>query len=84
MKRIEGQARGVQIDIAGREGILSTKAAAGVETSVPILVTNTGTAAAEQVELSGSGQVVAQTPEPGAEIEPGNTCVLTLAREGRP
>jgi uncharacterized membrane protein len=44
-----------KIDISGREGILSTKAAAGTETSVPILVTNTGTAAAEQVELSGSG-----------------------------
>jgi cell division protein FtsI (penicillin-binding protein 3) len=36
------------------------------------------------VELHGSGQVVAQTPEPGVEIEPGNTCVLTLGREGRP
>src|SRR5215472_4339963 len=44
-----------KIDIAGREGILSTKASAGAETSVPIVVTNTGTAAAEQVELSGSG-----------------------------
>ena len=33
------------------------------------------------VELHGSGQVVAQSPEPGAEIEPGNTCVLTLGRE---
>ena len=36
------------------------------------------------VELNGSGHVVGQTPAPGAEIEPGNTCVLTLAREGRP
>jgi cell division protein FtsI (penicillin-binding protein 3) len=33
------------------------------------------------VELRGSGHVVAQSPEPGAEIEPGNTCVLTLGRE---
>jgi cell division protein FtsI (penicillin-binding protein 3) len=33
------------------------------------------------VELHGSGQVVAQSPEPGAEIEPGNTCVLTLGRQ---
>jgi cell division protein FtsI (penicillin-binding protein 3) len=33
------------------------------------------------VELHGSGQVVEQSPEPGAEIEPGNTCVLTLGRE---
>jgi len=44
-----------KIDISGREGILSAKASAGVETSVPIQVTNTGTATAEQVELSGSG-----------------------------
>jgi cell division protein FtsI (penicillin-binding protein 3) len=33
------------------------------------------------VELRGSGQVIAQSPEPGAEIEPGNTCLLTLGRE---
>jgi uncharacterized membrane protein len=44
-----------KIDISGREGILSTSAQAGKETTVPILITNTGTAAAEQVELSGSG-----------------------------
>ena len=36
------------------------------------------------VELHGSGQVVEQSPEPGAEIEPGNTCVLTLGREEAP
>jgi len=34
------------------------------------------------VELRGSGQVVAQTPEPGVEIEPGNTCTLTLGHAG--
>jgi len=34
------------------------------------------------VELRGSGRVVAQTPDPGAEIEPGLTCVLTLSRDG--
>jgi beta-lactam-binding protein with PASTA domain len=33
------------------------------------------------VELHGSGHVLAQTPEPGTEIEPGTTCVLTLGRE---
>jgi uncharacterized membrane protein len=44
-----------KIEIAGRDGILSAKANAGAETNVPITVTNTGTAAAEQVELSGSG-----------------------------
>jgi cell division protein FtsI (penicillin-binding protein 3) len=34
------------------------------------------------VELEGTGRVVAQSPEPGVEIEPGNTCVLTLSRAG--
>jgi hypothetical protein len=33
------------------------------------------------VELRGSGQVVAQSPQPGAEIDLGNTCVLTLGRD---
>jgi cell division protein FtsI (penicillin-binding protein 3) len=33
------------------------------------------------VELRGSGHVILQSPEPGAQIEPGNTCVLTLGRE---
>ena len=34
------------------------------------------------VELHGSGPVMAQSPEPGAVIEPGLTCVLTLGHEG--
>jgi hypothetical protein len=36
------------------------------------------------VELQGSGRVVAQSPQPGAEIESGASCVLTLSREARP
>ncbi len=32
------------------------------------------------VDLKGSGRVVAQLPEPGTEIEPGSSCVLTLER----
>ena len=44
-----------KIDITGREGILSAKASAGEETTLPVVLTNSGTAAAEQVELSGSG-----------------------------
>jgi uncharacterized membrane protein len=43
-----------KIDITGREGLLSARASAGVETSVPIVLTNSGTAAAEQIELSGT------------------------------
>jgi beta-lactam-binding protein with PASTA domain len=33
------------------------------------------------VELKGSGRVVEQSPDPGAEIEAGMTGVLTLDRE---
>ena len=44
-----------KLDISGREGLLSARASAGVETSIPIVITNTGTAPAEQIELSGSG-----------------------------
>ena len=43
-----------KIDIAGREGVLSAKASAGKEETIPVILTNTGTAAAEQIELSGS------------------------------
>jgi uncharacterized membrane protein len=43
-----------KIDISGREGLLSARASAGVETSIPVVLTNSGTAAADQVELSGS------------------------------
>ena len=32
------------------------------------------------VELSGSGRVTAQSPEPGAAVEPGMTCRLELSR----
>jgi uncharacterized membrane protein len=44
-----------KIDIAGREGLLRARAAAGQETTVPVIISNTGTAPAEAVELSGSG-----------------------------
>ena len=43
-----------KLDLSGREGLLSARATAGTETSIPIVVTNSGTARAEQVQLSGS------------------------------
>jgi uncharacterized membrane protein len=48
---ISGQPK---LDLTGREGVLSAKAYAGVESSIPILIVNTGTAPAEQVELAGT------------------------------
>jgi uncharacterized membrane protein len=48
---INGQPR---LDISGREGLVSTRASAGKESSVPIVITNNGTAPADEVEVSGS------------------------------
>jgi uncharacterized membrane protein len=44
-----------KIELTGREGLLSTRASAGIEASVPIVLTNSGTAAAEQIDLTGNG-----------------------------
>jgi uncharacterized membrane protein len=41
-----------KLSLAGREGLLSASATAGNESSVPVIVTNTGTAPAEQIHLS--------------------------------
>jgi uncharacterized membrane protein len=48
---ISGQPK---LDISGREGLVSTHASAGKETSVPVVIVNSGTAPADNVELSGS------------------------------
>lgn len=44
-----------KLDITGRDGSVSAKAEAGKETTIPVLITNSGTAPADQIELSGSG-----------------------------
>ena len=43
-----------KLNVAGRDGVLSARAEAGKEASIPILVTNTGTAAADEIELTSS------------------------------
>ena len=43
-----------KLDLSGREGLVSSRATAGSETSIPVVVVNTGTAPAEQIELSGT------------------------------
>ena len=43
-----------KLEVGGREGLVSTRASAGRETSVPVVITNAGTAPADEVELSGS------------------------------
>src|SRR5205814_5538374 len=44
-----------QLRISGRDGLLSARATAGAETRIPVVVINSGTAPAEEVELSGTG-----------------------------
>ena len=63
-----------KLEIAGREGLLSTRAAAGKDTTVPIVVTNTGTAPAEGIELTSSapsGWKVTFDPKSIDRIAPG-------------
>src|SRR5271167_747454 len=43
-----------KLDVSGREGLVSTRASAGKETTVPVVITNTGTAPADDIQLSGS------------------------------
>lgn len=42
------------LQISGRDGLLSARAVAGKQSSIPIVVTNTGTAPAENIALAGS------------------------------
>jgi uncharacterized membrane protein len=68
---ISGQPK---LDITGREGLVSARASAGIESTIPIVVTNTGTAPADEVELSGSGPSgwkVSFDPKTVASIAPG-------------
>ena len=67
---ITGQPR---LDISGREGLVSTRASAGKETSVPVVITNTGTAPADDIELTGSapsGWKIAFDPKSVDRIAP--------------
>jgi uncharacterized membrane protein len=62
-----------KLELSGREGLVSTRATAGKETTVPIVITNTGTAPAEDIELSGtapSGWKVTFNPQTVDRIAP--------------
>ena len=48
---ITGQPR---LSLSGRDGVLSGRAEAGKEASIPLVITNTGTAPADEIELSSS------------------------------
>jgi uncharacterized membrane protein len=68
---ITGQPR---LSMAGRDGVLSARAEAGKEASIPIVVTNTGTAPADEIELTSSapsGWKVTFEPKTIDRIAPG-------------
>ena len=63
-----------KLSMAGRDGVLSARAEAGKEASIPIVVTNTGTAPADEIELSSSapsGWKVTFEPKTIDRIAPG-------------
>jgi uncharacterized membrane protein len=65
-----------KLKLSGREGLLSARAVAGKQTSVPIVVANTGTAPAEDVKLSGTapdGWKVTFDPKTIDRIAPNQT-----------
>jgi uncharacterized membrane protein len=44
-----------KLEVSGRNGMLNAEATAGKESTVPVIISNTGTSPAENIELSGSG-----------------------------
>jgi uncharacterized membrane protein len=63
-----------KLSMAGRDGVLSARAEAGKEASIPIVVSNTGTAPADEIELSSSapsGWKVSFEPKTIDRIAPG-------------
>jgi uncharacterized membrane protein len=68
---IVGQPR---LQIAGRDGLVSARAEAGAQSSIPVVVSNEGSAPADNVELSGSapsGWKISFDPKTIERIEPG-------------
>lgn len=62
-----------KLTLAGREGLLSARATAGHDTSVPVTITNTGTAPADHIQLSAnapSGWKVTFEPKTIERIAP--------------
>jgi len=65
-----------QLQISGRDGLVSAKAEAGEQSSVPVVIANTGSAAADQIEFSATapnGWKVEFEPKAIERVEPGKT-----------
>ncbi len=65
-----------QLSLSGRDGLVSSRAEAGTEATIPVIVANRGTAPAEEIELAGnapSGWKVAFEPKTIDRLAPGQT-----------
>ena len=63
-----------KLSLSGRDGIVSGRAEAGKEATIPLIITNTGTAAADEVELTStapSGWKINFEPKSVDRIAPG-------------
>jgi uncharacterized membrane protein len=63
-----------KLDISGRDGLISAGATAGAETTIPVLITNSGTSPADQIELAGTaptGWKITFEPKEIDRIAPG-------------
>ena len=71
-----------QLTVASRGGLISANAEAGRTSTVPVVVTNTGTAAADSVELSATppaGWKIEFTPKTIDRIDPGKDTEVQAA-----
>ena len=74
---IIGQPR---LSLAGRDGLVSARAEAGQQASIPIVITNTGSAPADSVELSStapSGWKIEFNPKTVEKIDPNKDAEVT-------
>jgi uncharacterized membrane protein len=63
-----------KLNLAGRNGLVSARAEAGKQSTVPVVVSNTGSAPADAIQLSGSapsGWKIAFEPKTVARLAPG-------------
>lgn len=63
-----------KLNLAGRNGLVSARAEAGKQSTVPVVVSNTGSAPAEAIQLSGSGPSgwkIAFEPKTVTRLAPG-------------
>jgi uncharacterized membrane protein len=70
-----------QLRLSGRDGVVSARAEAGNQTSIPIVVANEGTAPAQGIELSGtapSGWKIEFDPKQIEQIAPGQRAEAQL------